>query len=176
TTNAYIKAASDPTKGLTEQGAHDVALSETIEAVRDNVLECDPYLSRLRRTTNILEQGYITYGELLQLNPGLEDSKNFGVKPLKYRRHGDHVRWQGDNLTSDTPASLAAYMISQTLPAIMINSMISRIKCVIRSHVREGEDTTIIADAYPFVSGMKIQSSIPYFETQISDILIPDVS
>lgn len=174
--DSFVKSSADPSSAYIDDNHDHETIQRTIDSVQENNLENDPYMEEIRRDTNILQTGYITYGELMDMNPDFDEDRNLPFRPVGNRSRSQ-IRDNIVSFKSDETESIAALMIAQALPGILINSMYSSVKdMVISTYARTGESKLKSAFPAPFVDGMSIRANWPYFEDQIENILIPEVS
>jgi len=174
--NAFVSSAADPQSAFIDDNHDHETMQRTIDSVIENSIDADPYIEQIRRDSNILEQGYITFGELMDMNPDFDEDSQLPFIPLDRNNRNRIV----DNIVgfkSDENESIAAAMIAHSLPGILINSMYSSVdNLTITTRARVGENKLQSAFPHPFVEGMSIAASWPYFEDQIENILIQEVS
>lgn len=172
TLSAYLASASDPDL----QHHYDEGSADTLNHAHDRVeetdLELDPYIEEMKMHHRILDDGYITWGDLQRLNPDFDfDKIIFGRRKGRMSTENE-AGWKGtDN------ESIAARIIRQSLPGIMINSGYVEVeKMVLDSTARVGQSVVEMEKAWPFVDGMRVSSTWPYFEGACRDILIHEVT
>jgi hypothetical protein len=152
--------------------------AETLEAAQDKVEETiiteDPLMEQLKKESNIISSGYITFGELMDMNPDFDEDRQLGFNLYKPAR--DEFQ-SNASFNEDTNETIAATIIANHLPTIMIGSMYSKVAdLVLRSNPRPGDPVVESAHPYPFVDGMDIDASFPYFEDQITHVMINEVT
>lgn len=172
--SSYIASASEPERAHYHDDGNVDTLDLAHNRVEETDLEIDPYFEELKDQTRILDDGYITYGELLKLNPDYDwDKLAFGRRKSGRRLDlSNQAGWKGtDNET------LAARIICQSLPGIMINSMYSELEdMVLKSHVRPGQNHVEVAMIWPYVDGISVKANFPYFEGACNDVLIHEAT
>lgn len=173
--SAWIKKSADPNNNFHGDMDNEDIADDAVALVGENLLEDDPYISAIARDTNILRNGFITYGELMDLNPDYDDNRNTGLLRMSDRRvdrRADRNCWRAaDNET------IAAQIIANSLPGIMINSMYSIVKdIVINTRCRMGESPLQSAFPQPFIPGMSIRGNFPYFESKIVDVMLHEIT
>lgn len=174
TLSAYSAAAADPS--LAHYGEdHDAeTLRVANDKVDETVLERDPYLEEIRRNTRILDDGYITFGELMDLNPDFDEDRQLPFRNLSGNRQRIHNQagWKGDD-----DETLAAIMISRGLPGIMIMSQYSEVRdLVINTRARQNEYKVVAGKISPYVDGISVKANWPYFESQVEDVLMHEIT
>lgn len=175
--NAYVSAAADPSSAFIDDNNDHDTIQSALDSVIENSIDNDPYIEEIRRDSNILESGYITFGELMDLNPNFDEDRQLPFIPLDDKRKRSRITDNIVSFNSDEPESLAATMIAQALPGILIQSMYSSVSdMVISTRARVGESRLKSAFPSPFVEGMSISASWAYFEDQVDSILITEVS
>lgn len=176
---AYSAANSDPhTAYLGDQDEGEVIRGAT-DAVEENVVNMDPVISMMKEQSNILSSGYITFGELMEMNPDFDEDRDLPFHSLKSRRKLRGFR--GEETVSDwngsDPETIAATIIAQSLPGIMINSMYSKVEnLILDSHARPGESKVNCGLISPFMDGVDIRSNWTYFEDQCEFVLLRELT
>lgn len=176
--SAYVAADSDPSNALAGDLEDDDVLNNSCDAVDENQLTSDPWFEEYQRETNILEAGYITFGELMDMNRDFDEDRSLPFTPLSSRRKRDSIGtenqcgWKGANVET-----IAATLIANSLPAIMLNSMYSKVdNLVLNSRARMGEYKVNAGKVFPYVDGLEIKATWPYFESMVADVLMEEVT
>ena len=150
-------------------------LKTTYGRVGENDPSADPYIEELKATTRILNSGFITYGELLEMNPEFVERDQSEYAPYDKRktyRMSDSSAWRGDD-----NETIAAYTIASSLPALMIKSMYSKVDgLVINSYGRSAAQRVFPPKISPYVPGLDTKATWPNFEHMVSSVLIEEVS
>lgn len=175
---AAVSAASNPSGAYLGDNTEEDIIATAVDSpsINENILEADPYLEEVKRASNILSSGYMTWEELIDFNPELEKGDQLILHPLSNRKELPNlsaaISWR-----SDEPEAIAATIIAQSLPALMIQSMYSRIDhLILNSAARYAEDKVLFANAWPFLPGLDVRSSQPYFEKMMEDVVLRDVT
>ena len=175
TLSAYMASAADPELAHHYDENKSDTLNHAHDRVEENDLELDPWMEEMKQSYRILDDGFITWGQLEKMNP------DFDFDRIIFGKYGNRSRgnslanqsgWKGtDNET------VAARIIAQSLPGIMINSMYSEVEgLVLKSNVRMGEDSVHIAQAWPYVDGISTRAQWPYFEGSCRDVLLHEAT
>lgn len=173
---SYVEASASPSSAYMDDGDHDSdqVLRNACDVTDENVIEDDPFIERLTRWSNIVQQGYILYGELMEANPEFDENK-IPFMPVELNKN--LIGWDGrSNWNDSTPAAIAANIIKNTLPALMINSMFSEVTLTLNTRARFGESKCVVSFAQPFVDGLNVQATMPYFEGTAANVLLNEVS
>jgi len=130
----------------------------------------------MRRDTGILDSGYVTFGELMDMNPDFDEDTQLPFTPFNVRK--DTINLQDATpWNADTPEGIAAYLISISLPAVMIHSMYSKVdNLILNTRARMGEPRVLAGRCTPFIPGLDATSSIDYFESTLEHGLLRQLS
>jgi hypothetical protein len=175
TLSAYMASAADPEQAHHyDEGQHDT-LNHAHDRVEENDLELDPWIEQMKEQYRILDDGYITFGQLQRMNPDYDWDKIIFGRTGRGGRGislANQAGWNGtDNET------VAARIIAQSLPNLMIQSMYNEVEhLVLDSTVRSGQNEVEISKVWPFVDGISTQGSWPYFESACSNILLREAT
>lgn len=167
----------------------------TSARLQESQLSDDVLFDTMKRFSEITEQGYITWGELQRMCPEFDPDRQLPVvtwesrlksTSRKYREadssQRNYMSGVADynssvSFTQTTTESLAALMISQSLPEIMISSVYSKIDgLVIDTHPALGEPDVYLGMPHPFFDKVPIQYGARYFEDQIRHVVLPNIS
>lgn len=174
--SAYSRATANSGAGDIDRDDDDVTMATAADMAPENCLDVDPYLEDLRRDTAIMDSGYITFGELMDMNPEFDEDEQMPFTPYEVRRNTIDLEG-ASSLNADTPEGLAAYIIAQALPAVMINAMYSKVdNLIINTRARMGEPKVLATRCSPFIPGMDATSTIDYFESEIELVLLRQIS
>lgn len=172
--NAYVASAAKPSTAYLEDEERDETIAGALDKVTENTIEQDAYIREMKRDCNILTSGYVTFGELMDMNKDFDEDKNLGYKPYKSSRDDFH---SSASWNEDTNECLAATMIANTLPGILINSMYSEVTTlVLNNRARQGEHRVLCGKIAPFVQGLSIKANWNYFEDQCENVLLEEIS
>lgn len=150
-------------------------LSRASRRIEENDPTSDRYLQELRENTRILNSGFITYGELMEMNPEFVRADQETFAPADKRkdyRHSDKLAWRGDD-----NETIAAYTIASSLPGILIGNMYSKAdKLCFNSYGRNNLQRVTGGVMSPYIHGLDTEATWPNFEHQISNILVHEVN
>lgn len=150
-------------------------LKRAYGTVDENDPTADRYIEELKESTRILNSGYITYGELMEMNPEFVRSaqEDFAqADPRKAYRHSDTRQWRGDD-----PETIAAFQIACSLPGMMIKNMYSKIDgFTINSYGHSKLQRITGGITSPYIEGLDTAATWPNFEHQVSEVLIHEVT
>lgn len=143
--------------------------------VDENDPTADRYIEELKESTRILNTGYITYGELMEMNPEFVKSaqEDFALAdPRKSYRHSDMGQWRGDD-----NETIAAFQIACSLPGLMIKNMYSKIDGLTFNSYGHNKLQRITGGiTSPYIEGIDTKATWPNFEHQVSEVLIHEVT
>jgi len=150
-------------------------LKRAYGTVDENDPSADRYIEELKESTRILNSGYITYGELMEMNPEFVKSaqEDFALADKrKSYRHTDTRQWRGDD-----PETIAAFQIACSLPGMMIKNMYSKIDgLAINSYGHSKLQRITGGITSPYIEGIDTAATWPNFEHQVSEVLIHEVT
>lgn len=171
--SAYARANADPDGAYIGDADLGDVIAGATDRVDENVLDQDPYIEELRIDTNILEDGYVTFGDLMRMNPDFDEDRQLPFQDLRGRKNyydpEQQAGWRGSD-----PNTIAAVIIANSLPSYMINAMYSKMDdLIIRSHARMGQEKVISGKTFPFVDGLSVRATMTYFEDMVESVLLP---
>lgn len=171
---AVAAASSNPNSAYLGDNDDEETLEMAQDKVQESLIEQDPFIEEAKKVSNILSSGYITFGELMDMNPDFDEDRQLGFKEYK----PNQSRFNANaNFNEDTNETVAATIISNSLPGIMISSMYSAVEnMILKSHPRQGESCLVFAKPSPFVPGMEIESTFDYFEDQVVGVMMNEIS
>lgn len=147
-------------------------LKDARSQVREKTVSSIPVLADIARETNILEQGFITYGELIAMNPDFrwDDVKVFFERPEEVSDFRNRSGWSGrDN------SSVAAIQIARALPAYMAYHHIAYIEFSADNMSSMGQPVVMIPQALPIIGKEISERSLMAFEERLVTELFYDM-
>lgn len=173
---AYAQATAASGQNAYGDEDDDTVMASASDKAPENVLEVDPYLERLKQDTGILESGYITFGELMDLNPEFDEETSLPFIPFENRKNTVDLAG-AQSWNADTPECLAATIIAQSLPVVMINAMYSKVdNLIFNTRARMGEPRVLAGRCTPFIPGLEATSTLDYFESSLETVLLRGIS
>lgn len=167
----------------------------TSARLQESQLNDDILFDEMKRFSEIIDQGYITWGELRRMCPDFDEDTQLPVVTWESRIRATSRKYrdaEGSNrnymsgladyassvsFTQSTTESLAALMIAQSLPEIMVSAVYSKIDgLVIDTHPALGEPDVYLGMPHPFFDKVSIKYGARYFEDQIRHVVIPNIS
>lgn len=139
-------------------------LKDARSQVREKTVSSIPVLADIARETNILEQGFITYGELIMMNPDYvwDDVKVFFERPEQVADFNNRSGWSGkDNST------IAAIQVARALPAFMAFHHIAYVEFTADNMSAMGEPVIIIPQCLPIIGKQITDRSLMAFEERM---------
>lgn len=111
---------------------------KTLEVARSHLLDptapIDPFLHMLSGITNRVAGNSFTFGQLTQFDPNVDNvSNHFIVPPAQIgsiHQAGSTSHWNGSDISTQ-----AAAILSQSVPAIMMDMLVSKVVFVSTNHV-----------------------------------------
>lgn len=162
-------------------------------AAAEDTMGNDILFDELRRFSNIIEDGYIEWGELKRMAPDFDENRDLPFTPWSSRVKAanrnrntlDDQRYSrgiadyssSESFYDDTQESIAALMISQAIPEILINAMYSSVQgLVLNTHPQRGEPSVHLSMAMPFMDGIPVKYGYNYLQGQFANVVLPNVS
>jgi hypothetical protein len=139
-------------------------LKDARSQVREKTVSSIPVLADIARETNILEQGFITYGELIAMNQDYvwDDVKVFFERPETVKSIESRSGWSGrDNST------IAAIQIVRALPTFMAFHHISYVEFSANNFSAMGEAVIMIPECLPIIGKQVTDRSLMAFEERM---------
>lgn len=169
--------------------------SNTSARLQESQIQDDVMFDEMARFSEIAQQGYITWGELLRMCPEFDEDRELPyvtwdsrIKSAsrKYRdadtTNRDYVSGLADyqssaSFTESTTESLAALMIAQALPEILINAVYSKLDgLVIDTHPALHEPDIYMGLPHPFFDKVPVSYGARYLEDQLRHVVLPNIS
>lgn len=141
--------------------------------VRERTFSQIPVFSELNRDTAIMDQGFITYGELIRMNPDFpwSDVKVFFERPETARNYAETTSaWDGRNNTS-----IAAVQIARALPTYMEFHHIAYVEFDANNTSYTGEPVILIPEVLPMMGQAINQQALQSFEQRLATELFVDM-
>ena len=140
--------------------------------VREKSISNIKPIAEMARETNILEQGFISYGELVAMNSEFnwDDVKVFFERPETARDFTDRTGWDGrDNTT------IAAIQIARALPTFMAFHHIAYVEFTADNMSALGESVIMIPQCLPMIGKQVTERSLMAFEERMITELFHDM-
>jgi len=148
-------------------------LKDARKQVRERTVSQMPVFADFNRDTNILSQGFITYGELCAMNPDFawDDVKVFFERPETARDYATTTnKWDGrDNTT------IAAIQIARALPTYMAFHHIAFIDFEANNMSYAGQPVILIPEVLPILGKAINQNALQAFEQRLITELFVDM-
>ncbi|MNQ02258.1 hypothetical protein D3C85_149270 [compost metagenome] len=173
---AHSRATANRGMGDADRDDDDMVMTSAADLAVENSLDVDPYLEELRRVSGIMDSGYITFGELMEMNPEFDEDKQLPFTPYEMRKSSIDLSG-ASKWSSDEPETLAATIIAQSLPVVMINAMYSKVdNLILNTRARMGEPKVLAGRCTPFVPGLEATSTLEYFESTVETVILEAIS
>lgn len=162
---------SDETDFISEKDDTDRFI-EARGMVREMSLENNAILTQLQVDTDIMTNGFVTYGELLDANPDLDKIADVYLMPANTgHRRGDTDGWSG----GDT-ATVASVIISNAVPTILMSCMYTDIRFTATNDTRDGSFVVKVSNLIPFVPEADIHEHFDLMLRKIENELLRDLA
>lgn len=169
TLTAY-RAANSGTDYLDDD--QEEVLAGARSKVAENIIQDNALFQEIKKDSRILEDGYVTWGELLDWNRDLDDVT---VVQLQDSREA-YSRGQGNHWAGQTPETLASVLIASMLPQMMIRSMYSSVKFSIDNDSIGGAVRIAMGMVHPFMEGIPVETYFDAFQDALEFNLFPQIS
>ena len=157
--------------------AESIAFEEASNILRGPSVSRHPLFQGLAQNTHrFLKTGFITYDELCNTFPGLDQVMHITyldqVSQQSAYRPGMGEHWHGSDYET-----LAANVISQGLPPILSDCLTRKISFMATNEGPGGHDNiTYNAPPEGFVQGLDFRNFVEYFETRLRSEILSDIS
>lgn len=140
--------------------------------VREHTVSSNPFFSELSRDTRILDQGFVTFGELAELNPdfNFDDVKIYFMDPKLARAMENTSGWRGGDNTT-----IAATQIARALPTYMTLHQISYIEFDADNLGGMDETVILIPQCLPIIGERISMQALDRFEQRLKTELFVDM-
>jgi hypothetical protein len=143
--------------------------------LREEPTSSDSFLRGLISNYNFQTHGYVTYNELCHLLPGLDQNVDV-ILASPVQKSMEYQPGQGESWRGSTHETIAVTVLSQSVPAIMSDCLLTRVGFVATNDVLGGEHTVTVFEARGFVSGLDYTSNISYMIERVKRELLQDIS
>lgn len=141
--------------------------------VREDAVSSDPVLEEISRDSNIMNDGFITYGELMQMNPDFDWDGvpvYFQEKTMRRSLRGEYRSWDGsDNET------VAASMLVSSLPIYLINYQLAAVDFTATNCNTMGDMVVVATNASQIIEGPSIRDILPAFKSRLETEILKDI-
>lgn len=141
--------------------------------VREEIIVTDPFFEELSRDTNVLQDGFITLGELMQMNPDFDFDTvpvYFTGKGQRKSLRGDYTPWNGsDNET------VAATILVNALPMYMVNHQIASLSFTATNQGTMGDMVVLPDNVFAMAEGPEISEITGLFCQRIASEILLDM-
>lgn len=147
-------------------------LKDARSQVREKTVSSIPVLADIARETNILDQGFISYGELIAMNPDYiwDDVKVFFERPETTRDYTSLTAWSGKDNTT-----IAAIQVARALPAFMAFHHLGYVEFSADNMSAMGEPVMLIPECLPIIGKTVTDRSLMAFEERCVTELFYDM-
>lgn len=172
-------SAADRGDGIIDEYQHERDTTKIFKDARSQVKEdaiaVDPIFEEMTQDTQLLEDGFIRYGELMTMDPNFDWDGipvYFTGKGERKTIRGDYRPWDGmENV------DVAATMLVNSLPMYMINHQLASISFTATNRDTMGEMVVVADNAFPIAEGPDLREVVPIFcqrlETEILLDMLP---
>lgn len=120
--------------------------------VREQTVSEDLFLAPLQRMTGFSEGQSVMYQELLQMAPHL-DQVTTVVVPNQQQMFNRPTRGSAEHWTGTTHETVVATILSHSVPAILMDLMITKIAFTATNRTLDGSVQVLLADVKSFMGG-----------------------
>ncbi|MBE0438173.1 MAG: hypothetical protein IBX57_00205 [Gammaproteobacteria bacterium] len=171
---AYVQSHSAPDL-IDSLGGAEVH-NTSMGLVQENSVAADTFFQTLiDKTSSFQEGGTITYGEMMYVHPELDHvgifipAKAVNKMPTMSGNpmREAHQRGQTENWNTATLETVWAASLSQSIPSIMLDLMITRIGFTATNRTTNGQTDIRIFDSQTFADGLDLKPYIEWFNTRL---------
>lgn len=174
--DAYSRAQAKSEEGTVNRADEDRLMVDASDASPESCLDVDPFLESLREYSAIMESGYVTFGELMDNNPDFDQDRHHSFQPYVKREATIDLQGAAD-WNSDSPECIAATIIAQSLPVIMMKSMYSKVDNLVLTTRTLGDQPRVLAGrCSPFIPDFDPEATLDYFETTVEQLILETIS
>lgn len=157
---SYI--SSDNDQMIYDDNGPDNIYVNARDKVRNSLMNGNPFIARLSIVTGFSDTGYVTYSELCNILPNLDQENNVLFSSPNIMRNEYQVG-QGESWRSVSQESVASTIIKQSVPAIMSDCLITSIVFTATNDSIGGEHIVTISDVESFTHGVDMSRYIQHF-------------
>lgn len=200
TLSKYIEARSlgedaSSNSGFISEHDGDDYMSSASAMAREDIFSHDILYDQLKSMTDIVESGYVEWGELKRLAPDFDEHRdlpfttwNAQVKAGNRSRRdafSDEKKYsrgvarynEGSSFYDSSVEAMCSLMIAQAIPAVLVNAMYSSVEgLVLNSHPQYNEPHVHMSMAMPFMDGIPINNGFNYLKAYFTNVVLPNVS
>lgn len=134
----------------------------------------DPFLSALSGVTVSGITNHFKFSDLLKLDPNVDSVTNYAVMGATQNATvhvaGQTANWHGSDITT-----VSATTLSQAVPALMMELMLTRIIFKSTNHDIQGRITTLVIDAKSFAN-VEITQMVELFKSRLITEIISNIT
>lgn len=143
--------------------------------VREETVSGDTFLAMLHRNTGFKTESFITYGELLNLDPDLHHRVVVSHLGTTHRSEV-HRTGQSEYWTTSTQETMMATIITQSVPSMMMELLLPKVSWWATNQTMDGSiDIRILAHA-GFSDAVDMTPQIQRFIERLRNELLRDIS
>lgn len=174
--DAYSRALAKSEEGTADRSDDDRLMVDASDNSPETCLDVDPFLETLREYSAIMESGYVTFGELMDNNPDFDQEHHHSFQPY-HKREATIDLAGAASWNSDADECLAATIIAQALPVIMMKAMYSKVDDLVLTTRVLGDQPRVHAGrCSPFIPDFDPEATIDYFETTVEQLILETIS
>lgn len=154
----------------------DTSFHKARNNVREKPMSNNDLMARLMTETNYTSMGCVTYSEMNYLLPSLDHcvevfTLDGRAKATEYQP-GQGENWRGSNYET-----IAASIVQQTLPALMADSLITKVELISHNDtVGQVYDDIRIIDVRGFTEGLDLSPYVNVFMDRLRREVLSDIS
>lgn len=139
--------------------------------VREPLLNNRPSMAKLADETAILDSGYVTYGELLSMDPGIDRivQVNFNDDRTSYIDH----RNESEEWSDRTTERMCATIIAHAIPNLLMETMYAHTKLISTNLTPSGRFETVATKLHPYMEGADLDENYNRLISKIDNELMP---
>ena len=139
--------------------------------VREPLLQNRRAFSTLAQETAIMESGYVTYGELLAMDPDLDRIVQISFNDDR-KSHIDH-RDNSENWYDRTSEAICATIIAHSIPNVMMECMYAHARIESTNMTYSGRFESVAVKLHPYMEGVDLDENYNHLMSKINTELMP---
>ena len=170
-----FKSAQTMEDTYEDSGDDSNVYSTARDYLREEPLTSDIFMQALMSDYNYRTSSYITYRDLCGIVNDL-DNRLEVITTSAPQRAAEYVPGQGESWRGSTYETIAATIISHSVPAIMSDCLLTRCGFQATNDVVGGASDVVMFDAHGFADGMDYSNYISHFIERLKREVLYDIS
>lgn len=154
----------------------DEVMGRAAGAVQEPMLSTDLFLHEMMLRSRLTQGGYVTFGELMALQPGLDQMAEVFVANSAQAKAQNHWAGQTEHWGGATNETLAATILSHAVPGIMMDLMFTKISFHATNRNIGNQMTVALTGAKSFTEGLDLTRHLQSFVHRLQSEVLFDLS